>query len=115
MHPSPSSSSSSSPRRYKRYLSEETLERNRERSKKYYAQNRAKVLAKLKSNYARKREAETTAYCEKHRGFFLSYFHVDPLARPVASKDEAPASSPHHTTTTTTSTVNALDLAYILN
>ncbi|KDO21679.1 hypothetical protein SPRG_13017 [Saprolegnia parasitica CBS 223.65] len=105
MHTSPASS----PRRYKRYLTEETLERNRERSKKYYAQNRAKVLAKLKSNYAKKREAETAAYCEKHRGFFLSYFQVDPLA--PTNKDTEPPSSPPHPTTT----LNALDLAYILN
>ncbi|OQR90191.1 hypothetical protein ACHHYP_05721 [Achlya hypogyna] len=96
--------------RWKRYLSEETLERNRERSKQYYAKNRTKVLAKLKTNYAQKRQAQTQAHCEKYRGFLASYFKIDPIVsvpRRAPTQDVLNAAPPKPT--------NPLDLSFILN
>ncbi|KDO21676.1 hypothetical protein SPRG_13014 [Saprolegnia parasitica CBS 223.65] len=97
-------------------LSDETLERNRERSKQYYAMHRDKVLAKLKSKYAQKREAETKAYYEKHRCFFESYFKVDV---PTTTR-ELPSTRGNESTTALstqerTTAAGPLDLSFILN
>ncbi|OQS02583.1 hypothetical protein THRCLA_21379 [Thraustotheca clavata] len=94
-----------SPQRWKRHLSEETLERNRQRSKLYYAANRAKVLAKLKSNYAEKRQRQVQEQCEKYRDFLTNYFTLDPIVSvPVTKVEEDNEETP-----------NPLRLSYILN
>ncbi|EQC32723.1 hypothetical protein SDRG_09694, partial [Saprolegnia diclina VS20] len=95
----------------KRELSDKTLERNRERSKQYYATNRDKVLAKLKSKYAMKREAETQAYYEKHRHFFESYFNVA-TPEPLSTNGNERVNS---STQETTAAAGPLDLSFILN
>ncbi|OQS02584.1 hypothetical protein THRCLA_21380 [Thraustotheca clavata] len=68
-----------SPPQLKRALTEETMEKNRERAKLYYLNNREKVLAKMKTNYAKKRQRQVEEHCEKYRDFLVNYFHIDPI------------------------------------
>ncbi|OQS02581.1 hypothetical protein THRCLA_21381 [Thraustotheca clavata] len=55
---------SESPHGCKQPLPHQTLEKNRKRAKLYYLNYREKVLVKMKTSYAKKRQRQVEEHCE---------------------------------------------------